>query len=97
MPKASVARSPVPASKPVTPSHNDLETAINVYTWATIEAKNLLQCISIAADHGGAVDDDIRPSIGIAIDGVARLLAYVQRQFEHVDTNVSTEQEVSHG
>lgn len=73
-----------PAVEPVTPSRNELETAVNVYTWATIEAKNLLLCISIAADHGECVDDDIRPAIGIAVDGVARLLNYVSRQFEHL-------------
>lgn len=70
-------------------THNDLRTALNVYTWASIEAKNILRCISIAVDHGEAVDDDLRPAIGIAVDGVVRLLAYVERQFEHIDTSAA--------
>lgn len=74
-------------------NRDDLETAVNVYTWATIEAKHLLRCISVAADHGMAVDDDQRPEIHIAVDGVARLLAYVERQFEHINTPVAIEEQ----
>ncbi len=73
----------------------ELQKAVRAYTWAAIEAKNLLLCISIAADHGESVDEDIRPAIGIAIDGVARLLRHVSREFEHLD--VSEDAEVSRG
>jgi hypothetical protein len=73
--------------------------ALQTYTWATIEAKNLLLCISIAADHGECVDDDLRPALGVAIDGVARLLDGVSRQFEHLDVRETKQEatEVSRG
>lgn len=72
-------------------SRVDLAEALKAYTWATIEAKNLLHCISIAADHAECVDEDIRPAIGIAIDGVARLFRHVSREFEHLDAEVSSD------
>jgi hypothetical protein len=83
-------------AKPSTPSRNDLETAVNVYTWSTLEAKNLLRCISIATDHGENVDADLQPAIGIALDGVVRLLDYVSRQFEDLDNAVSDAEVASH-
>ena len=62
--------------------------ALQAYRWTTIEAKNLLLCISIAADHAEGVAADLRPAIGVAIDGVARLLGGVSREFADIRVEV---------
>lgn len=71
-------------NKQLTTPAAKLQEAVRAYTWATLEAKNLLLCISIAADHGECVDDDLRPALGVAIDGVARLLDGVACKFDHL-------------
>lgn len=75
---------PMAASKP------NVADVLHAYRWTTLEAKNLLLCISIADNYCGSVGDDLRPAIGVAIDGVARMLAAVDRQF-------GDDMEVAHG
>lgn len=75
--------------------NTDLIKALNDYQWAVIEAKNILRCISIACDHGEAVAEDLRPAIGVAVDGVNRLLGLVQEKWNGV-TDVA-QREADHG
>lgn len=77
-------------------SIKEIAKAVHAYTWATIEAKHLLRCISIAADNAEGVSNELRPAIGLAVDGVARLLGHVEREFEHLDS-VLRDVEVSNG
>src|SRR5688500_632675 len=94
-PIVSEARTPALAPvKGVSSTHDALRT----YIWASIVARNILRCISIATDHGEDVDPDLQPAIGLAIDGVVRLLGYVSRQFEDLDNGVRPDAEVArHG